>query len=84
LRYDQQDKLSLYAAGRVPTYWLVDLRHDEIRVHTEPCGSGEEAHYGAVSTLRAGDMLRLTAVPGLAIAAEEILQGGPTGVLADP
>jgi Uma2 family endonuclease len=78
LAYDQDDKRSLYAAGRVPVYWLVDLHHDEIRVHTDPLGDGEDATYRTVQTLRAGDVLRLAAVPELAIPVSEILFGDVT------
>lgn len=75
LAYDQGDKLSLYAAGRVPVYWLVDLHHDEIRVHTDPLGDGEAATYRDVRTLRSGDVLHLAACPALAIPVAELLFG---------
>ena len=78
LAYDQDEKLSLYAAGEVPVYWLVDLHHDEVRVHADPVGTGEDATYRTVRTLGAGDLLTLAAVPGLAVPVAELLYADAT------
>lgn len=67
LAYDLGVKARLYAAARVPTYWLVDLTRDEVRVHTGPDGEGDSASYREVSTLDASGVLRLAAFPAVAI-----------------
>lgn len=35
-RFDRADKMSLYARGGVPEYWLVDLARGALRVHRDP------------------------------------------------
>jgi len=35
-RFDRADKMSLYARGAVPEYWLVDLVHEALRLHRDP------------------------------------------------
>lgn len=79
LAYDQDEKLSLYAAGGVPVYWVVDLQHDEVRVHTDPIGTGEDATYRTVRTVGAGEVLTLATVPGLAISVTELLYDDAAG-----
>ncbi len=74
LAYDQRDKLRLYAAAGVPTYWLVDLVHDEVRVHTRPVGAGDDATYRTVITLGQSDVLRLDALPALSIPVDELIR----------
>jgi Uma2 family endonuclease len=36
LQYDQTWKASLYAAARIPEYWIVDLIHHSVQVRREP------------------------------------------------
>ncbi len=67
LAYDLGVKARLYAGARVPTYWLVDLTRDEVRVHTAPSGDGDTASYREVSTLGATSVLGLGAFPAVAI-----------------
>jgi Putative restriction endonuclease len=42
---DRFRKWITYAAVRIPIYWIVDLNHDRLEVHTEPTGQGESAIY---------------------------------------
>ena len=69
LRKDRKIKTGIYAAAGVPEYWIVDLDHDEVEVLTEP----RRARYRKRTTLRRGDTLRPTALPGIAIAVADIL-----------
>src|SRR5262249_35568479 len=43
--YDRYDNWVTYAAARVPVYWILDLNHRRLEVHTEPTGEGEAAVY---------------------------------------
>jgi Uma2 family endonuclease len=47
--YDRYAKWTSYAAARVPIYWIVDVNHDRLEVHTEPSGQGESAFYARSS-----------------------------------
>jgi Uma2 family endonuclease len=38
LRFDREDKARLYARGRVPCYWIVNLIDKQIEVLTDPTG----------------------------------------------
>ena len=40
LRYDRGVKANLYARANVAEYWVADLVHDELLVHTEPRPEG--------------------------------------------
>jgi Uma2 family endonuclease len=46
-------KAAVYAAGRVPEYWIVDIDRDTVLVHREPSGDA----YASVQTFAPGDML---------------------------
>lgn len=43
--YDRYDKWTTYAASRVPVYWIVDLNHRKLEIHTEPTGDAKTARY---------------------------------------
>jgi len=63
LRKDRGLKLKIYAGAGVPEYWIFDLQHECVEVYTGP--SGET--YAEKRTLRSGEVLRPTHVPGIAI-----------------
>lgn len=44
LETDRRDKVRMYAAVRVPVYWIIDLNDRRIEVYTEPKG-GKEPSY---------------------------------------
>lgn len=73
LLYDRTTKLARYAAARVPTYWLIDLKADRVHVFTEPLGDGELATYGHSAVLRVGDTLTVAALPDVRIAVADLL-----------
>jgi Uma2 family endonuclease len=70
LRKDRQIKARLYAETGMPEYWIVDLTGDAIvvEVHTEPTATG----YRRVELCGAGQVLRPTRLPGIAIAVADI------------
>ncbi|APW59549.1 Uma2 family endonuclease [Paludisphaera borealis] len=47
-RADYHDKLSLYAEGGAPTYWIVDLDARTVTVHADPMSQGARSIYSRV------------------------------------
>ena len=70
IRKDRQLKAPIYGESRVPEYWIVDISGDDlvIYVHTQPTNDG----YVVTETLRDGDVLRPTKLPGVEIAVRDI------------
>ena len=68
LRKDRGIKQAIYAAAGVAEYWIFDLQHDVVEVYTRPRGET----YEQLQTLRAGDVLRPTTIPELAIPLDEL------------
>jgi len=66
---DRDVKVPRYAAAGIPEAWLVDLVGDAIRVRRRPGPDG----YAEIITVSRGQVLRPVHLPGVAIAAEEIL-----------
>ena len=58
--YDRQVKWVIYAAARVPVYWIVDLNRRQLEVHTEPNGEGETAVYARTQIFGPDDLVPLT------------------------
>ena len=54
LRYDLNEKASLYAAAGVPDYWVVDLKHQRVEVFREPTIEG----YGIRETFKVDSIVR--------------------------
>ncbi|MCX4822998.1 Uma2 family endonuclease [Streptomyces sp. NBC_01142] len=52
---DYRLKPSMYAAGQVPAYLLVDPFAATCVLHTEPVGAGDEAKYQVERTVKFGD-----------------------------
>ena len=48
--FDRKEKWATYAGAGVPIYWILDLRHRRLEVHTVPTGAGTAAHYQQVQT----------------------------------
>ena len=69
LSYDRGRKLRAYARRKVPEYWIVDLRHEQVDVYREPAGEGYAAHHVA----RRGDAVAPLAFPDDAVPVDEIL-----------
>ncbi len=43
LAYDQTVKKRLYAAAKIPVYWIINLVNNQVEVYTEPTGTGRNA-----------------------------------------
>jgi Uma2 family endonuclease len=69
LPYDRGPKLALYAARSIRELWIVDLVHRMIEVHRTPRGR----HYASSTTVERTATLRIEALPGVALAASDIL-----------
>lgn len=69
VRSDRYDKVPKYGAAGIPETWLVDLPHEMVLVHTEPQAEG----YGALRTLRKGDIARPQAFDDLEVNIAELL-----------
>ncbi|MDD2723707.1 MAG: Uma2 family endonuclease [Methylovulum sp.] len=69
LRFDQNEKLRLYALHGVPEYWLLNLNGNCLEVYRKPNGDG----YAEKTTLQSGDSITLSQLPDLSIEVAEIL-----------
>jgi len=69
LAWDRGGKLRLYAQAGIPEVWIVDVAHARVEVHRDPAGGV----YRAVEVVPRGGRLRPAALPGVEIAAAEIL-----------
>jgi Uma2 family endonuclease len=67
--YDAGVKLPLYARAGIPETWLVDLSADTVEVHSLPAPD----RYRKTLRARRGETLRSETVPGLEIAASDVL-----------
>ena len=59
LAFDLGVKLALYAAAKVPEYWVVDLVNGKLHVHTLPRG-GKKPGYRSVAVLGSDETVPLT------------------------
>jgi Uma2 family endonuclease len=70
LRKDRKIKTAIYAEAGCAEYWIVDISGDElvVEVHRDPTPTG----YAVIEKLRAGDVLRPSALPAVEIRVDEI------------
>lgn len=59
LKYDLQTKAPLYASAGIPEYWIVDLVHWQILVHTDPAEDG----YKVTRRYSRGEVVRSARAP---------------------
>ncbi len=69
VEYDRAVKIPLYARRGVPEVWLVDLRERVVEVYRDPAPEG----YREVHIARGGDRLNSSALPDVALSADDIL-----------
>ena len=69
LDQDRTVKLQLYAIMSIPEYWIVDLQHDRLLVHTDPAGES----YQTVRELHRGDTAALSLLPECVIPVDLML-----------
>lgn len=55
LARDRGQKLRIYAAARIPTYWIINVVDRQLEIYSEPSGEGDSAIYKASTILRPGD-----------------------------
>jgi len=70
----QQDRLSksrIYAGAGIPDYWIVNLRGDCVEVFRQP--DAARRIYAARAVAGRGDRLALVALPGAALAVDDLL-----------
>jgi Uma2 family endonuclease len=76
LRMDRGRKVSLYARGGAPEYWIVNLKDRTVEVYREPQvfeGSDPRHGYGDMRIYRGGDTLSPLAAPEASIAISALL-----------
>jgi Uma2 family endonuclease len=69
LAFDQNQKQRLYALHRIPEYWLLNLIDNCLEVYRRPRGD----LYEEKTTLRAGDSVSLSQLPGITVQLSDIL-----------
>jgi len=57
LERDRGTKKRLYAAARIPIYWIIDLLENRVEVYTNPSGPAEQPEYGTCHVYGASDMI---------------------------
>ena len=77
LDFDRSVKAPLYARSGIAEYWIVNLPERVVEVHREPTGG----RYALVRPAGLGDILDLLMLPGLALAATDLLR---TSTGSDP
>jgi len=70
LDFDRSVKAPLYAGSGIAEYWIVNLAERVVEVHREPTGG----RYALVRPAGLGDILDLLMLPGLALAATDLLR----------
>lgn len=71
LKQDRLTKAAIYAAARVPEYWIVNLRDDCVEVRREP--DAKQRRYVAVSVARRGETITIAALPRVDVAVDDLL-----------
>jgi Uma2 family endonuclease len=71
LAQDRLTKTAIYATAGVPEYWIVNLRDDVVEVHRAPDPSTRR--YAERRVVARTERIELVAVPGVSIAAGEII-----------
>lgn len=76
IEYDTHDKASLYAAGGIADYWVVDLTTERVLVFRSPrseIGTKFGSHYGAVTPHGRDAVLTPLAAPNARVAVSDLL-----------
>ncbi|MFO1429274.1 MAG: Uma2 family endonuclease [Candidatus Competibacteraceae bacterium] len=75
LQRDRTLKKRLYGRAGIPTYWIINLVDNQLEVHTEPTGAGEQADYRQRQDYGVADTapLMLDGVESGRIAARDLL-----------
>jgi len=68
---DRLTKAPIYASGRIPEYWIVNLRRRVVEVFRAPDPEG--ARYATATTAAAGTRLELAALRGAIVLVDDLL-----------
>ena len=68
LQRDRGEKSAIYAAAKVPEYWVVDVKRKVVEIYREPL----EDHYGSSRVARPGDRLELLMLPGRFVEIQDV------------
>ncbi len=68
LRNDREIKSRIYARANILEYWIIDVKHEQVEVRTEPGRKG----YASTRVLGRGELLRPNALPELSLAVDAI------------
>lgn len=63
LRNDREIKSEIYARAGMREYWIIDIQHERVEVHTEPTQRG----YTTTRIVGRGEVLRSAALPGFSL-----------------
>jgi Uma2 family endonuclease len=70
LDFDLGLKANLYAAAKIPEYWVIDLAHQKLVVHLAP----KRGHYTRISRLGRGKSVTSTVAPKVTIAVDSLFR----------
>lgn len=70
LNKDLDAKRKAYAAAEIPEYWVVDLKHRQLKVFRDPT----EGNYNSESTLTTGEICPI-AFPHIKVSVQPVLEG---------
>lgn len=70
LDFDLGLKADLYAAAKIPEYWVIDLAHQKLVVHLAP----KRGHYTRISRLGRGKSVTSTVAPKVTIAVDSLFR----------
>ncbi len=68
---DRLTKAAIYAAARIPEYWLVNLRDDRVEVHRDP--DPDDYEYRSVMRVGRGERVELVTLPGVVVVVDDLL-----------
>jgi Uma2 family endonuclease len=71
LPQDRITKAAIYAAARVPEYWIVNLRDDCLEVFRAP--EAERRRYAESRIVRRGERIEIATLPGVAVVVDDLL-----------
>jgi Uma2 family endonuclease len=70
---DRREKLRRYARAGYQEYWLLNLRNRTLEVRRQPRQENNEWRYADLRTLASGQRVEPLAVPGRAVAVDDLL-----------
>jgi Uma2 family endonuclease len=71
LKQDRLTKAAIYAAARIPEYWIVNLHEDCVEIRRKP--DPKLRRYRSVAVARRGETIAMSALPGVDVAVDDLL-----------